>query len=72
MNDNIKLYGDGIHDDTIAIQAMLDQGGTVQIPVGENVRAENLQFKNINNIFWGEQFTSIENNSEYASCHFDL
>lgn len=33
MND-LKLYGDGIHDDTAAIQAMLDKCGTVRIPDG--------------------------------------
>ena len=31
---NIKLYGDGIHDDTAAIQTMLDKCGTVRIPEG--------------------------------------
>ena len=33
MND-LKLYGDGIHDDTAAIQAMLDKCGTVRISDG--------------------------------------
>ena len=33
MND-LKLYGDGMHDDTAAIQAMLDRCGTVRIPDG--------------------------------------
>ena len=33
MND-LKLYGDGAHDDTAAIQAMLDRCGTVRIPDG--------------------------------------
>lgn len=34
MDGKIKLYGDGIHDDTAAIQAMLDECGTVRIPDG--------------------------------------
>lgn len=34
MKENIKLYGDGIHDDTAAIQEMLDRCGTVEIPDG--------------------------------------
>lgn len=34
MDMQIKLYGDGVHDDTAAIQAMLDKGGTVNIPDG--------------------------------------
>ena len=33
MND-FKLYGDGVHDDTAAIQSMLDACGTVKIPDG--------------------------------------
>ena len=33
MND-VKLFGDGIHDDTTAIQAMLDKRGEVVIPRG--------------------------------------
>ena len=34
MDEKMKLYGDGIHDDTDAIQAMLDKCGTVRIPDG--------------------------------------
>ena len=34
MENNIKLNGDGIHDDTAAIQAMLDKCGLVEIPDG--------------------------------------
>ena len=34
MGEKMKLYGDGIHDDTAAIQAMLDTCGTVRIPDG--------------------------------------
>lgn len=34
MGEKMKLYGDGIHDDTAAIQAMLDMCGTVRIPDG--------------------------------------
>lgn len=34
MDKKMKLYGDGIHDDTYAIQAMLDKCGTVKIPDG--------------------------------------
>ena len=34
MDEKMKLYGDGIHDDTAAIQAMLDKCGTVSIPDG--------------------------------------
>ena len=34
MDKKIKLYGDGIHDDTDEIQAMLDKCGTVRIPDG--------------------------------------
>ena len=34
MENKITLYGDGIHDDTAAIQAMLDLGGTVKISDG--------------------------------------
>ena len=34
MADELKLYGDGIHDDTAAIQAMLDRCGTVRVPDG--------------------------------------
>ncbi len=34
MNDQIKLYGDGIHDDTSSIQALLDKCGRVEIPDG--------------------------------------
>ncbi len=34
MEENMKLYGDGIHDDTAAIQAMLDRCGSVEIPDG--------------------------------------
>lgn len=34
MDEKMKLYGDGIHDDTDAIQAMLDMCGTVRIPDG--------------------------------------
>ena len=34
MDGKIKLYADGIHDDTASIQAMLDQCGTVRIPDG--------------------------------------
>ena len=30
----MKLYGDGLHDDTDAIQELLDQRGTVNIPDG--------------------------------------
>lgn len=33
MND-IRLYADGIHDDTAAIQAMLDRRGTVELGCG--------------------------------------
>ena len=36
------------------------------VRISENVVAENLQFKNINNVFTGESLTSIENNSEYV------
>ena len=32
--EEIKLYGDGMHDDTAAIQKMLDRRGTVMIPDG--------------------------------------
>ncbi len=34
MDGKIKLYADGIHDDTASIQAMLDKCGTVRIPDG--------------------------------------
>lgn len=34
MDGKLKLYGDGLHDDTAAIQAMLDQRGTVRVPDG--------------------------------------
>ena len=34
MEENMKLYGDGIHDDTVAIQVMLDKCGLVEIPDG--------------------------------------
>lgn len=34
MNEKIELYGDGIHDDTVAIQRMLDRCGMVDIPDG--------------------------------------
>ena len=34
MDEKMKPYGDGIHDDTEAIQAMLDRCGTVCIPDG--------------------------------------
>ena len=34
MSEANRLYGDGTHDDTAAIQAMLDQCGTVRIPDG--------------------------------------
>ena len=34
MDEKMKLYGDGIHDDTATIQAMLDKCGTVRIPDG--------------------------------------
>ncbi len=34
MEEKMKLFGDGMHDDTAAIQAMLDQCGTVRIPDG--------------------------------------
>jgi len=34
MDEKMKLYGDGIHDDTDAIQAMLNKCGTVYIPDG--------------------------------------
>jgi len=34
MDEKNKLYGDGVHDDTAAIQAMLDECGTVCIPDG--------------------------------------
>lgn len=34
MDGKTRLYGDGIHDDTEAIQAMLDRCGTVYIPDG--------------------------------------
>ena len=34
MTDELKLYGDGIHDDTASIQAMLDRCGTVRVPDG--------------------------------------
>ena len=35
MAEELKLYGDGKHDDTAAIQAMLDKRGTVQVPDGD-------------------------------------
>ena len=31
---DLGLYGDGIHDDTVAIQAMLDRGDAVRLPSG--------------------------------------
>ena len=34
MNDKVMLYGDGIHDDTEGLQAMLDKCGTVSVPSG--------------------------------------
>lgn len=34
MQEKTMLYGDGTHDDTCAIQAMLDRRGTVYIPDG--------------------------------------
>jgi len=34
MIENMKLYADGIHDDTSAIQKMLDKCGRVEIPDG--------------------------------------
>lgn len=34
MKNTDQLYADGIHDDTAAIQAMLDRGGLVEIPHG--------------------------------------
>lgn len=34
MDEIVKLYGDGIHDDTQAIQKRLDQCGTVSLPDG--------------------------------------
>ena len=33
-NKKIKIYGDGIHDDTCALQAMLDKRGLVEVPEG--------------------------------------
>lgn len=36
MQEEMKLYGDGVHDDTAAIQALLDTGrATVQLPPPE-------------------------------------
>ncbi len=33
MREEIQLYGDGVHDDTAAIQALLDSGrATIQLP----------------------------------------
>ena len=32
--EKMKLYGDGVHDDTAVIQSMLDKCGTVEIPDG--------------------------------------
>ena len=34
MKEIMRLYGDGIHDDTSAIQSMLDKCGLVEIPDG--------------------------------------
>ncbi len=34
MEQVLHIYGDGIHDDTSAIQALLDQGGRVWLPSG--------------------------------------
>jgi len=34
MKNTDRLYADGIHDDTAAIQTMLDRGGLVEIPHG--------------------------------------
>ena len=35
MNEEIQLYKDGIHDDTDALQLLLDKAGTVLFPEGE-------------------------------------
>ena len=35
MNQEIQLYKDGIHDDTDALQLLLDKAGTVLFPEGE-------------------------------------
>ena len=33
--ENLKLYADGVHDDTAAIQEMLDRRGLVELPSGK-------------------------------------
>lgn len=35
MEEKTNLYGDGVHDDTGAIQTMLDRRGTVRVPDGQ-------------------------------------
>lgn len=42
MENELRLYGDGIHDDTKALQALLDKGGTVNIPDGRYLISDSL------------------------------
>ena len=81
---NLKKYSNGKSDATKAIQKLLDQRGLVEnvyrnernletiaptIRISENVSAENICFKNINETFCKETLTTVENNSD---CEYSL
>ncbi len=40
-----RLWGDGIHDDAPAIQAMLDDGGVCVLPQGEYLLGSTVEMK---------------------------
>ncbi|MBQ3141242.1 MAG: hypothetical protein IJC25_04695 [Clostridia bacterium] len=42
MNLHSNLYGDGVHDDTVALQTLLDNGGTVRVPKGTYLISQSL------------------------------
>jgi hypothetical protein len=54
-----RLYGDGIHDDTAALQAILDSGPGAVLPSGRYLLSKPLVVTQPNTVIAGSHFTYV-------------